>query len=125
MNKYVYPAVYHPNGDGTVTVTFPDLEGCVTEGKSLENALYMAQDALTQWIAAAVDTGWTVAPPSGIGSIVCAPGEFVSLVRAEVKDSRAVKRTVSLPKWMDEQAAAAGLSLSRVLQDALSQRFNP
>ena len=52
------------------------------------------------------------------------PGEFVNLIRADVKDSRAVKRTVSIPKWMDDKVSATGLSLSRVLQDALRERLN-
>jgi hypothetical protein len=50
-------------------------------------------------------------------------GEFASLVRADARDGRAVRRTVSIPKWMDEKVSEAGLSLSRVLQDALSQRL--
>lgn len=50
--------------------------------------------------------------------------EFVSLIRADVKDGRAVKRTVSIPKWMDDKVSEAGLSLSRVLQDALKERLN-
>ena len=39
------------------------------------------------------------------------------------KENRAVKRTVSIPKWMDDLVIESGLSLSRVLQDALKQRF--
>ena len=51
MAEYVYPAVFHLKADdGSYTITFPDLPGCITEGKSLENALYMAGVALTQWI---------------------------------------------------------------------------
>jgi len=38
-------------------------------------------------------------------------------------DGRTVKRTVSMPRWMNDRVAASGLSLSRVLQDALEQRF--
>ena len=51
-------------------------------------------------------------------------GEFVNLVRAELKDNRAVRRTVSIPKWMYDAATGANLSLSRVLQDALKERLN-
>ena len=50
MAKYVFPAVFHANDDGSYTIVFPDLPGCISEGKSLENALYMAQSALTQWV---------------------------------------------------------------------------
>ncbi len=64
----------------------------------------MAQSALTQWVEFLT--------------------EFVSLIRADIKDGRAVKRTVSIPKWMDDKVIESGLSLSRVLQDALKERLN-
>ena len=32
--EYVYPAVFHPNDDGSITITYPDLPGCISEGKS-------------------------------------------------------------------------------------------
>jgi len=47
----------------------------------------------------------------------------VNFIRADIKDGRAIKRTVSIPKWMDDKAVQSGLSLSRVLQDALSERL--
>ncbi len=50
MAEYVYPAIFHSNEDGSYTITYPDLPGCISEGKSLGNAIYMAQSALTQWI---------------------------------------------------------------------------
>jgi hypothetical protein len=39
------------------------------------------------------------------------------------EDMTAAKRTVSIPKWMDDKAVKTGLSLSRVLQDALNERL--
>jgi hypothetical protein len=35
----------------------------------------------------------------------------------------AVRRTVSIPQWMDRQAAETGLSHSRILQEALAERL--
>ena len=93
MTDYIYPAKFHLNhDDGSYTITFPDLPGCITEGKTIGNALYMAQDALRVWLQYTLD-------------------------------NRAVRRTVSIPKWMDEQVSSAGISLSRVLQDALKERL--
>ena len=120
---YVYPAIFHANEDGSYTVTYPDLPGCASEGKSLPNAMFMAQSALTQWIEYLTDTHHELPQASDIRSMSTDDSEFVNLVRAEVKDGRAVKRTVSIPKWMDDKVSEAGLSLSRVLQDALSQRL--
>lgn len=124
MSQYVYPAVFHPNDDGSITVTFPDLPGCITEGKSLENALYMAQDALSVWLEYTIDHKEPVPAASSRETVAFEAGEFINLIRAEVRDNHAVRRTVSIPKWMDDMVADAGLSLSRVLQDALKARLN-
>lgn len=123
MLEYVYPAVFHPNDDSSYTVIFPDLEGCITEGKSLGEAMRMAQSAVSQWVEYSKNKNLDIPAPSAMGTIETEAGEFVNLIRADVKDGRAVKRTVSIPKWMDERVSEAGLSLSRVLQDALRQRF--
>lgn len=124
MAEYVYPAVFHPNNDNSFTITYPDLPGCISEGKSLGNAIYMAQASLTQWIEYLIDKKQVIPSASNLKDIVLSPEEFISLVRADIKDGRAVKRTVSIPKWMDDKVIESGLSLSRVLQDALKERLN-
>lgn len=124
MAEYVYPAVFHPNSDNSFTITYPDLPGCISEGKSLGNAMYMAQTSLTQWIEYLIDKKQSIPSASDLKSIVLSPEEFVSLIRADIKDGRAVKRTVSIPKWMDDKVIESGLSLSRVLQDALKEKLN-
>lgn len=124
MAEYVYPALFHHNsGDGSYTVTFPDLPGCITEGKDLSNAMYMAQDALTGWLEVSLEDGDAIPAASDRDMIGAGPDEFVNFIRAVVRDGRAVRRTVSIPKWMDEKVSEAGLSLSRVLQDALKERL--
>ena len=122
--QYVYPTIFHPNSDGSYTIAFPDLPGCVTEGKTLENALYMAQDALSVWLEYTLDHKETIPEATAIQNVTAEQGEFVNLIRAEIKDNRAVRRTVSLPKWMDDMVVEAGLSLSRVLQEALKDRLS-
>ena len=123
MTEFVFPAIFHPNDDGSFTITYPDLPGCISEGKNLANAIYMAQDALTQWISYLLSRGKPLPSASRPTELTCADGEFFSYIRAEIRDNRAVRRTVSLPKWMDDRASAEGLSLSRILQDSLNQRF--
>ncbi len=121
--EYVYPAVFHPNEDQSYTITYPDLPGCVSEGKSLANALYMAQSALSVWIEYLLEKKQEVPSASALEQLDLQAGEFANLIRVDVRDNRAVKRTISIPKWMDEQVAENNLSLSRVLQDALQERF--
>ena len=121
--EYIYPAVFSCNKDGSYTIIFPDLPGCISEGKSLGNAMVMSQSALTQWIGFLTENNQAIPEASSISELTSEPHEFISLIRAEGKESRAVKRTVSIPKWMDDEVIKAGLSLSRVLQDALSERL--
>lgn len=121
--EYVYPAIFHINENESYTITYPDLPGCISEGKSLADGIYMAQLALTQWIEYLTEKNQIVPKASDQKSIVFGESEFINLIRADIKSKRAVKRTVSIPKWMDDKVSEAGLSLSRVLQDALSQRL--
>ncbi len=124
MAEYVYPAIFHSNEDGSYTITYPDLPGCISEGKSLGNAIYMAQSALTQWIEYLTDKKQSIPLTSSFENIEITQEEFINLIRVDIKDSHAVKRTVSIPKWMDEKVIESGLSLSRVLQDALKEKLN-
>lgn len=124
MVEYVYPAVFEQNVDNGYTITFPDLPGCISEGKSLGNAIDMARKALTQWIEYLIDEKETIPIPSDIKIIKkLNNNQFVNLVHAEIRDNRAVRRTVSIPGWLDTKAADAGMSLSKVLQDALKEKF--
>ena len=121
--EYVYPAIFHKNKDESYTITYPDLPGCISEGKTLGNAMYMAQSALTQWIGYLVDKKQKIPSASPAKKIKTTNSDFVNLICAEVKATRSVKRTVSIPKWMDDKVIQSGLSLSRVLQDALGERL--
>jgi len=121
--EYIYPAIFEQNSDGSYTITYPDLPGCISEGKSLSNAIDMAQRALSQWIEYLIEVNEPISDPSDIKAINPLENQFVNLVRAEIRDNRAVRRTVSIPGWLDVKAADAGISLSKVLQDALKDRL--
>ena len=122
--EYVYPAIFHPNSDdGSYTVIFPDLDGCITEGKTLGNAIYMAQDALRQWIDYLADKSLPIPEASTEVSCDKSEKEFVNYVFVNADDTKAVRKTVSIPKWMDDEVSHRNLSLSKVLQDALTIEF--
>lgn len=120
---YIYPAIFEQNSDNSFTITYPDLPGCISEGKSLGNAIDMAHSALTQWIEYLLDEKETIPAPSNIKILNPSSNQFVNLIRTELRDNRAVRRTVSIPGWLDIKASDAGISLSKVLQDALKERL--
>jgi predicted RNase H-like HicB family nuclease len=121
--EYVYPAIFHKNENESYTVIYPDLPGCISEGKNLGNALYMAQSALKQWLGYLADKEQAIPPASALNDIKISTNELVNLICIELKDAKAVKPTVSIPRWMDDKVVQSGLSLSRVLQEALTERL--
>ena len=121
--EFIFPAIFHKNDDGSFTISYPDLPGCISEGKTLGNAMYMAQSALTQWIGYLLDKKQEIPNATPVKQIKTQKDDFINLICADIKDSRAVKRTVSIPKWMDDKVIQSGLSLSRVLQDALKEKL--
>ena len=122
--KYVYPAVFTKEDDGYL-VSFPDIENCFTDGNTLDEALEMAQDALNLMLMTMEDDGKPIAPASDIHSVVCDGDSFVSLVAADTTEYRkqygsyAVKKTLSIPAWLNTLAEREGINFSFTLQKAL------
>ncbi len=124
---YSFPAVFEKT-DAGYSVSFPDLHGCTTEGTTPLDAFHMAKEALCVWLGAAQKKNDVIPCASSSDSFAARNG-FVSFVEADTedyalkKDMTPVRRSVSIPKWMDDKARESGLSLSHVLRDALAERL--
>lgn len=127
--KYVYPAVLTPDPAGGYTIAFPDLKGCVTEGDTLADALDMGMDAMAGWLYCAEKHGTAIPEPSTAERLALEPDEFTSLVMADLEayrrtvESFAVKKTLSIPSWLNEKAEAAHVNYSQILQEGLRQHL--
>lgn len=129
--KLVYPAIFIPFDDEEdgYTVEFPDLPGCVTEGYSMADALFMAEDAASGWVLAMLEDGGELPEASDLRLHKAPEGGFVSIVAldmdtyAEKYGSRAVKKTLTIPAWMNTYVEANGISCSKVLQDAICAKL--
>ena len=127
--KYIYPAVFSPEDPG-YSVEFPDLPGCCTCGDSLEESLSMAKDALSLFLVELEDEKQDIPEPSPIKSLSLEENSFASLINVDTTIYRqtlsnaAVKKTLSIPQWLNQAAIANGINFSQVLQDALKQKLN-
>ncbi len=121
---YVYPAVFHEENNH-YWVEFPDLEGCYSSGESVNEALLAAQEALSAYLLTLVSQGKTFAAPREITSLSVTDG-FATLVSCTLnpyKDTRAVKKTLTIPAWLNDLAVSKGLNFSQILQEALMARL--
>lgn len=121
---FVYPAIFHKEND-SYWVEFPDLEGCHTYGSSITNTMEAAQEALAAYLLTLLEQNKVLASPSDISDFHADDG-FCSLVSCNInqyKDDKAVKKTLTIPSWLNERAVAMGVNFSQVLQDALLSKI--
>ena len=125
LMKYVYPALFTPVENGEYDVRFPDLPGCRTCGKTLAEAIEMAEDAVCVWLWDAENENETIPSPSI--SLEAVKPQFVNLIAADTTiyrrqhETKAVKKTLSIPSWLNVQAEQANAPYSQILQEGLKQ----
>lgn len=124
MNKLFYPAIFHIADEGGFWVSFPDIPECLTEGDNIEQAYEMAVDALGLCITDRMNSKEVLPSPSSPENLTADDGflmviEFDLLSYKKRTNSKAVKKTLTIPEWLNEEATALGVNFSQVLQEAL------
>lgn len=127
--KYVYPACFYPQEDGIIVVDFPDL-GCTTQGDDLADALYMASDCAAGWIIEELEHGGILPEASNVKDIILDEADgFVSLVYIDMDelkanyDQKPVKKTLTIPSWLNQAAERQHVNFSATLKDALLEKI--
>ena len=127
--RYVFPAIFEQAEEGGFNVRIPDVPGCFTQVDTLAEAIYMAQDALAMMIVYYEDHGKEIPASSSLEDIKSGK-VIVSYVLADTdqwrrnNDNRAVKKTLSIPSWLNAKASRAGVNFSQVLQEALVSKLS-
>jgi len=130
MNKLFYPALFHIAEEGGFWVSFPDLPECLTEGDNMAQAYEMAVDALGLALTSRVEEKQDTPAPSEPSQISVDPDSFLVVIEFDMAaykkrtNPRAVKKTLSIPEWLNEEAMELGINFSQVLQEALIQKIN-
>ena len=130
MAKYTYPAIFTLEDGGLYSVDFPDIKGCYTSGENLADAIYMAQDVLAYALFDLEREGAVIPIPSNILEVEHEANEFVNYIACDtlkyrkLHNNKAVKKTLTIPEWLNESAMEMGINFSQVLQEALLQRVN-
>lgn len=129
MKKLFYPAWFRITKDGAFTVSFPDIPDCLAKGNDLTQAYEMAVDALGLALSGYEKERKTI-PSSSLPTMVrplqdafLVVIEFDMLAYKKRTNPKAVKKTLSIPQWMNEAAMDQGLNFSQVLQEAIMQKI--
>lgn len=122
-----YPAIFHKEA-GTYWVEFPDLPGCQTVGESIGEVMEEAQEALGLYLASLIEDEEEINPASDIKSIAAEDDSFTSLVACDltqyVRSTKAVKKTLTIPDWLNNMAEKNSINFSQTLQKALMEKLH-
>lgn len=129
-----YPACFIKESNG-YSVIFPDLNYLATCGETLDEALAMAVDCLAGYLHRLQKDGETAPSASSIDKInpvkiaeeleVSPEGSFVNIVTVDVEEyakvhfEKSVKKTLTIPAWLNTAALEQNINFSQVLQEAL------
>lgn len=129
MEKLFYPALFHKSEEGGFWISFPDFPECFTEGDDMKQAYEMAVEALGLALVNRKEEKEEIPDPSDLDKIQNEDGtivivEFDMLEYQRKYNSKAVKKTLSIPEWLNEEAVSMGVNFSQVLQEALMSKLN-
>ena len=125
-DTYVYPAILTCT-DAGVSIEFPDLSGCLPCADTVEEATKNAKEALGLHLWGMETDGDHIPVPTEVTKLKCAKGEIALLVDVFMPpirnrlNNKFVKKTLSIPQWLNAEAEHAGVNFSQVLQTSLKE----
>jgi len=127
--EYAYPACFYQEDNGRFSVVFADFE-LATFGDGLADAMHMAADAAAGRILSMLNDGEKLPKSSNIKKIKPEdPSGFVSMVYIDLDSLKAahdeslVKKTLTIPSWLNKAAEKKNINFSSTLKDALIEKI--
>lgn len=128
-DKYIYPAVFDYAEDG-ISIEFPDLPGCFSCADTDEEALLMAEEVLGLYMENLESDGETIPEPTVLKDLLVNGNQktvlisvWMPLVRKAI-NNKSIKKSVTIPQWLDMMAREQDINFSYVLQEALKRELN-
>lgn len=122
--KFIYPAIIHDDSDG-FWAEFPDLEYTSSTGATLTELITNAQEAMELYILGALEDGQSLPTPTSVRNLLCTDSSYPTLVQTDIdlgKNSKSIKKTLTIPAWLNERALEKGVNFSQLLQEALVEK---
>ena len=130
--KYYYPAIFHrsESKESGFWIEFPDLDGAFTQGDDIDEAYKMAEDCLGLVLSYYQDEGKKPPKPSTPDKISLKDDDILVMVSVDLLwyekklKSKSIKKTLSIPEWLNDEAVKNKINFSQTLQEALIEKLN-
>ena len=129
MHHYFYPAIFHNDEKGGYWISFPDFPECMTQGETIEEAYEMAVEAMGLCIDDRLRNEESLPEVSAPVDYILQEGDFSCLIEFDLvqyrkkHNTKSVKKTLSIPEWLNEAAMEHDINFSQVLQEALMKKM--
>ena len=129
MHHYFYPAIFHNDEKGGYWISFPDFPECMTQGETMEEAYEMAIEAMGLCIDDRLKNEESLPEVSAPVDYILQEGDFSCLIEFDLvqyrkkHNTKSVKKTLSIPEWLNEAAMEHDINFSQVLQEALMKKI--
>lgn len=128
-DTYIFPAIFEVCDNG-IAILFPDLPGCVPCAENIEKAVANAKEALLLHIYGMEEDNEEIPEPTEFNRIKLEKNQTIMLIEVymppfrEKQHKRFVKKTLSIPSWLNAQAEYYNINFSQTLQDALKEKLH-
>lgn len=129
-NEYIFPAIFDFSDPKGIAIEFPDLPGCCSCAENIDEAIRNAKEALELHLWGMEKDGDNIPEATQINKIklendctLILIDVFMPLVRSEM-DNKSVKKTLTIPHWLNLVAEKNKVNFSQVLQEALKNILN-
>ncbi len=123
-NTYTFPAIFDYADDG-ISIIFPDLPECFSCSETTEEALKDAEKVLGLCLYNMEDNNEPTPEPTPLDKVQCEPNQktvlikvWMPIVRNEM-ETASVKKTLTIPAWLNKLAEEQQVNYSQILQAAL------
>ena len=126
---YIYPSIFSFDEDG-ISVEFPDLEGCFTCGDTTQEAITNAKEAMGLHLFGMEEDNETIPAPTDIKDIKLEDNQSIVLIEVympiirEAINNQSVKKTLTIPRWLNNLDEKNNINFSQLLQSALKDILN-
>lgn len=130
IKEIIYPAIFEFDEESTITITFPDLPSAISCADNIADAYHYAIEVAELVLEDYIPTLFEDAPkPSKIKNIHFEENQCVVLIKIDTEKiikefpAKNVKKTVTIPSWLNEVGIKNNLNFSKILQDGIKKEL--
>ena len=128
-DTYIYPCIFIYKENGGIGINFPDLDGCISYGEDEQQACQNAKEALSLHLYGMEQDKDEIPAPSSIKDVELESNESIILMEVYMpafrarQDNKFIKKTLTIPQWLNIEAERAGVNFSQILQSSLKEHL--